>query len=66
MDANRRWQISESLIRVWLLLEKSEDYLEIYVAWDKARRAMDDFMDNPDWLEKWVNETAEQVEICSE
>lgn len=59
--SDRATAYSDLLTVATLLNSGCDDYLALYSVWDRARRGMDDFMDNPDWLERWVNET-EKVE----
>lgn len=58
-DAIRRIEICAALESVTELISGGcSDYLKVYSAWDEARKAVDNFLDNPDWLEEWVNERA--------
>ncbi len=65
-DQSRRAEARNDLLALAVLLNSGcDDYLKVFSAWKKAEESVTDFLDNPDWLEKWVNDI-EKVEVRSE
>lgn len=57
-ERDARARCASLLMEIRDVLVKGEtDYLAVHTAWSHARRAMEDFLDNPDWLEDWINDS---------